>query len=663
MSNEQNLEDSLPAASDPSVGGAARLPSPQPVPEASSGAAARGHGGSLRSKLVLSLAAMFFLFLTIDEIVRQKVVRPAFVSLERNAAIRDSERVLAAINAEVQHLHDLATERAARIRVIESYQGASEVRRGSDASDPSRETWSLVIRQDGSHQRIGDAAAPGDRGNEESHGDTLTDADSDRFLQSMVRLCRRGDDAQLGMIRVGQHAVFMFAAVPMETASGTDSFVLARKIDAEMIASLRRQTNVDFFLDANQKPAPDQKLDIWEVASSTFVEVQLSDPFGEDLATLLVDVPRDLTSRSGHTSAMARQSFILGASAALLLLLLLLQRIVIGPLTAIREYSDRVAMQGLQAEPMVVSRNDEIGELARAFERMMGRLGAAQIRLASASRAAGMNQVADTVIHNVGNVLTNVNSLMESATDRVTKLRVEPLGKLADRLMGSQAEIELHQAMPQYLYDLADSLEHDRKDLSDLLMTLNDNIRHIHDVIRDQRRHTTTETGRTRIKLGEVICEAIRCCQARLDRDKVRVEILDTIDEEVVSDRSLLLQIMINVIGNARQAMRDGDQTNRSLVIRSEQTHGRVQLSFRDSGCGMTDATLANIFEAHYTTREHGSGLGLHFCAITLKRLGGSIHASSDGPGTGSTFVIELPTTASDQAIQSVENEPLVATT
>ena len=653
----------MSAVSDPPGGHAARVSVSSASSESSANTAARGHGGSLRSKLVLSLAAMFFLFLTLDEIVRQKVVRPAFVSLERNAAICDSERVLAALNAEVKHLRELATERAAWIRLIDSRQGARDIWNAGEASHSLPHTWSLLIRGDGTHQRFHEQVGSKSNqanANEDAARETTSEAESEQFANAMIRICREGEESQIGITEVGQHKLLIFAAVPLPSDSGTDFFVLARKIDAEMIASLRRQTNVDFFLDGSQKPAASQKLDVWEVDSSTFVEVQLSDPFGEDLATLMVDVPRELTSRSNHTSTMARQSFILGASAALLLLMLLLQRIVIGPLIAIREYSDRVATQGLQAEPIDVPRNDEIGALARAFERMMGRLGAAQIRLASASRAAGMNQVADTVIHNVGNVLTNVNSLLESATDRVSKLRVEPLGKLADRLTSHQADTALHQAMPQYLYDLSDSLEQDRQELSELLTTLNDNVRHIDDVIRDQRRHTTTETGRTRINLGEVICEAIRCCQARLDNDDVQVEVLGAIDENVVSDRSMLLQVVINIIGNARQAMRDVNPANRSLVIRSEQTHDRVLLSFRDSGCGMTETTLANIFEAHYTTRQQGSGLGLHFCAITLKRLGGSIRASSDGLGTGSTFVVEIPADANES--QTVENESLAAT-
>tara|TARA_R110002049_G_scaffold4601_5_gene32255 strand:+ start:358083 stop:360152 length:2070 start_codon:yes stop_codon:yes gene_type:complete len=620
----------------------------------------RGHGGSLRSKLVLSLAAMFFLFLTIDEVVRQKVVRPAFSSLERNAAIRDSNRVLAAMNAEVQHLSELAFERAKRLSqpMVGEPDSSPDLRDREPLTDAQDKTWALSINADGTHQWIHQVKPNSTEADDEAASAWAEEGHASSIVQSLTRLCSDAGESRRGTTRAGRDKIMMFAAVrihPTDDAGHGDYLVLAREIDATMTAALRRQTQVDFYIDTSPQHESAQKMDVWEVADSTFVEVQLADSFDGDLATLKVDVPRDLSTRSNRTSAMARQSFILGASAALLLLLLLLQRIVISPLIAIREYSDRVAVQGLQAEPLIIPRNDEIGELAVAFERMMQRLGSAQIRLASASRAAGMSQVADTVIHNVGNVLTNVNSLIESATDRVKHLRVDPLGKLANRLQEDQADTDLRKAMPEYLHGLADSLEQDQRDLSELLTTLNDNVRHIHDVIRDQRRHATTTINQERIALGEVVCEAIRCCQARLDRDSVRVEVSGTIDANVLSDRSMLLQIMINIIGNARQAMRHVDRDKRSLLIRSVRLDRTIQLEFRDSGCGMTEATLGNIFEAHYTTRDHGSGLGLHFCAITLKRLGGSIHARSEGLGKGATFVLELPVIAEQS--RSDQNE------
>jgi C4-dicarboxylate-specific signal transduction histidine kinase len=143
--------------------------------------------------------------------------------------------------------------------------------------------------------------------------------------------------------------------------------------------------------------------------------------------------------------------------------------------------------------------------------------------------------------------------------------------------------------------------------------------------------------------LNSVINEAIACCRARLEQDSVDVSVSASTSLEIESDRSLMLQTMINIIGNAGYAMRGNDVHSRSLTIDAQVSGSNVQIRFRDNGCGMTRETLSRVFDAHFTTRENGTGLGLHFCAITLKRLGGSIRGFSQGPGQGSTFVIELP--------------------
>jgi C4-dicarboxylate-specific signal transduction histidine kinase len=246
-----------------------------------------------------------------------------------------------------------------------------------------------------------------------------------------------------------------------------------------------------------------------------------------------------------------------------------------------------------------------------------------------------------------------VNSLLSAASGRVDSLRIGPLDKLASRLKHTDSEEGLLEATPDYLEGLACSLKTDQEAISEMLATLDDNIRHVHDVIRDQHRHTDTAVEASRVKLKTIIEEAIACCQARLEQEAVTVEVTGPTSVNVLSDRSLLLQTMINVIGNARNALQDTDKDSRHLSIDVTPLKHSVRIEFRDNGCGMTEETMQRIFDAHFTTRETGSGLGLHFCAITLKRLDGSIHAVSDGPGRGTTFVIELPRGKSTRADSS----------
>ncbi|MGI9471491.1 MAG: ATP-binding protein [Rubripirellula sp.] len=602
---------------------------------------ARTHQGSLRSKLVLSLGAMFFVFLTIDEMVRQQVIQPEFVALERSGGIRDANRVLAAMNAEVEHLNDLALHWASRIDDGTVERPSSFIRSEEESGSwaTRKLDWAAYI------------AATGDWKWMRRNTDVSVN-DVQMQFESLVEVCRSSHHRSFsGMTRIGDQSLVMISIVGLDAAAKSPHppngrfLIVARRIDETLVTTLRRQTQVEFSLQSPRTSNPAQKLIVWEANESTMiVEIQLTGIHDQKLANVFIRVPRDITARSKRTTLLARNSFIFGSVAALLMLLLLLQRIVISPLTRIREHSQRIAEHGLATERLALTRNDEIGHLAGAFDQMLGRLGDAQTQLATASRAAGRSQVASTVIHNVGNVLTNVNSLLDAACGRVHKLRIQPLDRLASRLKQDDVDAGLLAATPDYLEGLAGSLKCEQDSIGELLETLHDNIRHIHDVIRDQQRHADQTIKPKQIQLSEVIDEAIACCSARLEEDDVRVRITGDVDADVHADRSLLLQTMINIIGNARNAMREsaGVETRRLLIDVTEGERS-TSIQFRDNGCGMTQSTLRKIFDAHFTTRESGTGLGLHFCALTLKRLGGSITAESEGIGKGSTFVVEVP--------------------
>jgi signal transduction histidine kinase len=513
--------------------------------------------------------------------------------------------------------------------------------------------WAALIGPDDSWKWL-------HRGNQEKA--TPISVEVDDHFGSLVHACSRSNNRiTSGMTRIGDQSLVMFAVVGLDKVDHQDQpqgryLVACRTIDEPLVTALRRQTQVEFSLQSPRTSKASQKLVVWEANESTLVvEVQMTGVNDQKLANVYIRVPRDITARSSRTTALARNSFIFGSVAALLMLLLLLQRIVISPLTAIRQHSDRVAEEGLATDPLVLTRNDEIGQLATAFDKMVNRLSDTQTQLAKASRAAGRSQVASTVIHNVGNVLTNVNSLLDAASGRVHGLRIGSLDKLALRLRQDDSDDGLLAATPSYLEGLAAALESDQESIAQLLATLHDNICHIHDVIRDQQRHTSHSLKASRVPLGNVIDEAIACCRARLEQKHVSVEVSGQLAIEVHADRSLLLQTMINIIGNAQQAMRDNDRFSRMLGIHVEHHQHTARINFRDNGCGMTEDTIQKVFDAHFTTRESGTGLGLHFCAITLKRLGGSIHVTSDGSGCGSTFRVELPC-----AQRSSDDTPLV---
>jgi signal transduction histidine kinase len=642
------------------------------------------HSQSLRSKLVLALALMLGVVVGIDEIVRQQVIAPEFANLERVAALKDTNRVLSAINTEIEFLAETAAHEVTKVR--EDWFRKPDPRFKSGSSVPSQ-TAEHVFR--GRIELAAVATVSGDwtwlkTGSGRQADTPNRDTHSPRLefpgVTSSLSQSKSPEVGKIqGMTRGSDEQLYLFAALPL--ARATDSpldqqvaaeseayYVAIRRFGDQAVSDLEHRTSVRFWIGRIGKGASIDKSVRIEPNDDSFLSVTspLVSPSGQPLAELNVRLPREVTNRSNRTTAFARYLSLCGACVSLLLLLLLLQRIVIGRLETIREHTERIAESGIISDestlPVLrVAGHDEIGQLAKSFDRMRNRLGDAQRRLSDASHAAGMSLVADTVIHNVGNVLTNVNSLIETASRRVDNLRIEPLEKLAIRLRSDQVDRALQNATPGYLQRLSETLEDDKDDLAALLQTLSDNVQHIHQVIRDQRRHAQQPVKWVRVDLESVVDEAVRCSHATLEKDNVDVVYNGDLDVRIWTDRSLLLQILINIIGNAGNATRDLIDRQPTLRIDLIRTQTTAHIRFRDNGCGMAPETLSQVFDAHFTTRRSGSGLGLHFCAIAMKRIGGSIHAESDGPDAGATFIVEVPVKQplpDNKSASSIANEP-----
>src|ERR1019366_2980441 len=100
-------------------------------------------------------------------------------------------------------------------------------------------------------------------------------------------------------------------------------------------------------------------------------------------------------------------------------------------------------------------------------------------------------------------------------------------------------------------------------------------------------------------------------------------------------------QVFLNLVVNALESMEEGG----ALVISHQVHDGQIELTFKDTGCGMTPEVLENIFEPFYTRSRtgKGTGLGLSISHRIITQHGGDIEATSDGVGKGSTFIVRLP--------------------
>jgi two-component system, NtrC family, sensor kinase len=112
-------------------------------------------------------------------------------------------------------------------------------------------------------------------------------------------------------------------------------------------------------------------------------------------------------------------------------------------------------------------------------------------------------------------------------------------------------------------------------------------------------------------------------------------------------DKHLVLQILVNLIGNAKHAMDGVPDRSHQITLRTETTESadgpRLRIRVEDDGEGIAPENLARLFAHGFTTRKNGHGFGLHSCALAAKEMAGAITAHSEGPGTGAAFTLELP--------------------
>jgi len=272
--------------------------------------------------------------------------------------------------------------------------------------------------------------------------------------------------------------------------------------------------------------------------------------------------------------------------------------------------------------------------------------------LLQTSRKAGMAEVATGVLHNVGNVLNSVNMSASVVSDTVRQSRLSGLQKAVQMLteqgedMSKFFEDRGHQ-FTQYLEHLATQLADEQDQVLTELTSLTSNIDHIKDIIGMQQSYSKVSGVTEPVDLEALIDEALRLSSGSLEKQDVRVTRKIRPMPKIMTDKLKVLQIVVNLISNATDAMRDSAKPSILTVeLRSDDSceeQGTAQIVIGDTGIGIESANLARIFTHGFTTKVDGHGFGLHSAANGAMELGGSLSADSDGPSKGARFTLTIP--------------------
>lgn len=275
----------------------------------------------------------------------------------------------------------------------------------------------------------------------------------------------------------------------------------------------------------------------------------------------------------------------------------------------------------------------------------------AQHELVETSRLAGIAEMATGVLHNLGNALNSVTTAAGLLSSRLYASKVGSVGKIADLLAEQNGQLveflttdRRGRQLPEYLRKLGDLLREEHRDFAAEVDALQKNIDHIKELVAAQQQYARVGGLTEVISPAELVEFALRLCEASMARHQIAIvrELMPA--PAVKVERQKALQVIGNLLTNAREAMPTAGQDEKRIVVGVRTSaEGRTQIYVTDNGTGIAPENLTRIFAFGFTTKKHGHGFGLHSSALVARELGGSLTVTSAGLGKGATFLLELP--------------------
>ena len=238
----------------------------------------------------------------------------------------------------------------------------------------------------------------------------------------------------------------------------------------------------------------------------------------------------------------------------------------------------------------------------------------AQAELAHVSRVATMGELTASIAHEIN----------------------QPLGAIANNA----------QAGLRFLATGSENLQDVKEALSDILKGA-DRVNGIIVRMRAMAKKAPPEMAQLNFK--DIVADGLLCFQHELTRRHVEIELqLSKELPPVLADRVQLQQVLLNLVMNGVEAMNEVPEASRKIWVRAQPSEHNgspaVLISVKDSGRGLKQADADRLFEAFYTTKSHGLGMGLAISRSIVEAHGGRLWLASTA-GPGATFQFVLPAT------------------
>ncbi|WP_207859942.1 sensor histidine kinase [Acanthopleuribacter pedis] len=292
------------------------------------------------------------------------------------------------------------------------------------------------------------------------------------------------------------------------------------------------------------------------------------------------------------------------------------------------------------------------GKVYMAVEESRARLARAQHQIDEVGGQASQNEVVTHLLHNMGNVLNSV-SVSAGVIEKLLRGTgvygvLTRIGTLFPETAAARRTFLAHspraRRLPETYTQIADLLDQHQQDLFDEVANLQVQSAHMKELVL-----SVSEIQKPIFELFDInilIEDAVKMQSHTLRKYSIEVEHDLLPLEPVRGKKSQILQILVNLIKNACEAMLENEPGGKRLIsILSYQQDGFVVVEVNDSGPGIAEDHMAHLFGHGFTTKVGGHGFGLHFCRKVMREMEGDLTVVGRGPLGGAAFKLLIRST------------------
>ena len=280
-------------------------------------------------------------------------------------------------------------------------------------------------------------------------------------------------------------------------------------------------------------------------------------------------------------------------------------------------------------------------------------LAEAQQTLVDSAHKSGMADMATGVLHNIGNILNSVNLAGEQINRISSSSKINGFIKANELLESHKEDLaefftndDRGKKLPAYYLKMGKVLTGEMADIQAETQELIEKTTMMKEVISTQQTYAQSGFHTEQLEIHELMEDALKIQIASLEKWGVKIHKHYRETPACIGQKSKLLQVITNLIKNAKEAMNNNDEFNKPKELTIET--GVIDDSFSyikitDNGCGISSKQLAKIFNHGFTTKEQGHGFGLHTSANAMTEMRGTLKVDSAGVEKGASFTLTIP--------------------